>query len=159
MARISLTWKSGARCEPQSDNPRGDDLMRSWLGVVAAIALAGCSTPTSIPAERPTIQTYAENYQEIYQRVSTTAKRCFASKAGVYASATADASLFPEIGYGVVTLAVVRRGTDNYYLSVRIENQPTGSKITMISDNTAASQRYRELVSAWATGDQNCPPA
>jgi hypothetical protein len=29
----------------------------------------------------------------------------------------------------------------------------------MISDNTQASQRYRELVLAWASGDQNCPPA
>ena len=133
--------------------------MRSWLGVVAAIGLAGCSSTTSTPAEQPTVQTYAENYQEIYQRVSTTAKRCFASKAGVYASATADASLFTQLGYGEVTLAVVRRGSDNYFLSVRIENQPTGSKITMISDDTAASQRYRQLVSAWATGDQNCPPA
>jgi hypothetical protein len=133
--------------------------MRAWLGIVAAIALAGCSSTTSIPAERPTVQNYPENYQELYQRVSTTAKRCFATKAGIYASATADASLFADIGYGEVTLAVVRKGSDNYFLSVRIENQPTGSKITMISDNTAASQRYRELVSAWATGDQNCPPA
>ena len=133
--------------------------MRTWLGVVAAIALAGCASTTSIPDEKPTAQNYAENYQEIYQRVSTTAKRCFASKGGIYASSSVDASLFSDIGYGEVTLAVVRRGTDNYFLSVRIENQPTGSKITMISDDTAASQRYRQLVSAWATGDQNCPPA
>jgi len=131
--------------------------MRSWLGVIAAIALAGCSTATP-PPEKPTVQSYAENYQEIYQRVSTTAKRCFASKADIYVGATADASLFTDLGYGEVTLAVVRKGTDNYYLSIRIENQPTGSKITMISDNTPASQRYRKLVLAWATGDQNCPP-
>jgi hypothetical protein len=133
--------------------------MRAWLGVVAVIALAGCSSTPSIPAEKPTMQTYAENYQEIYQRVSTTAKRCFASKVGIYASTSADSSLFSEIGYGEVTLAVVGKGMDNYYLSVRIEKQPTGSKITMISDNTAASQRFRELASTWATGDQNCPPA
>jgi hypothetical protein len=135
-----------------------ENMMRAWFGVVAAIALAGCST-TPVPAEKPTVQTYAENYQEIYQRVSTTAKRCFASKAGVYASGTADAKLFTELGYAEVTLAVGGRGTDNYFLSIRIENQPTGSKITMISDNTQASQRYRELVLTWATGDQNCPPA
>jgi hypothetical protein len=49
------------------------------------------------------------------------------------------------------------RGSSNYYVSVRIEKQPTGSRLTMISDNMGASQRYRELVSAWVNGDQNCP--
>jgi hypothetical protein len=100
---------------------------------------------------------YAEDYQGLFQRVSTTAKRCFASKAGLYRPGAVDAQLFTEIGYGQLTLTVDGRGNDNYYVSVRIEKQPTGSKLTMISDNMVASQRYRELVSGWANGDQNCP--
>jgi hypothetical protein len=127
-----------------------------WFGVLAAITLVGCaSTPEE--ASKPTVQTYAEDYQGVFQRVSTTAKRCFASKAGVYRSGAVDADLFSELGYGQLTLNVTGKGGDNYYVSVRIEKQPTGSKLTMISDNMRASQRYRELVSGWANGDQNCP--
>jgi hypothetical protein len=129
----------------------------SWVGVLAAITLVGCASKPPEEANKPTVQTYAEDYQGLFQRVSTTAKRCFASKAGLYQSGAVDADLYSEIGYGQLTLTVNGRGGDNYYVSVRIEKQLTGSKLTMISDNMAASQRYRELVSGWVNGDQNCP--
>jgi hypothetical protein len=129
----------------------------SWFGVLAAFTLVGCASKPPEEAIKPTFQTYAEDYQGLFQRVSTTAKRCFASKAGLYRYGALDADLFTELGYGQLTLTVDGRGNGNYYVSVRIEKQPTGSKLTMISDNMAASQRYRELVSGWANGDQNCP--
>ena len=129
----------------------------SWLGVLAAITLVGCASKPPEEANKPTVQTYAEDYQDLFQRVSNTAKRCFASKAGLYQSGAVDSDIYSEIGYGQLTLTVKGRGGDNYYVSVRIEKQPTGSKLTMISDDMAASQRYRELVSGWANGDQNCP--
>jgi hypothetical protein len=125
----------------------------SWFGVLAAVTLVGCASKPPEEANKPTVQTYAEDYQGLFQRVSTTAKRCFASKAGLYRSGAVDADLYSEIGYGQLTLTV----NHNYFVSVRIEKQPTGSKLTMISDNMEASQRYRELVSGWANGDQNCP--
>jgi hypothetical protein len=127
----------------------------SWFCVLAAITLVGCASKPAEEAGKPTVQTYAEDYQGLFQRVSTTAKRCFASKAGLYQSGAVDADLYTEMGYGQLTLTV--NGRDNFYVSVRIEKQPTGSRLTMISDNMPASQRYRELVSGWANGDQNCP--
>ena len=128
-----------------------------WFGVLAAITLAGCASKPPEEANKPTVQTYAEDYQGLFQRVSTTAKRCFASKAGLYQSGAVDADLYSEMGYGQLTLTVNGRGGDSYYVSVRIEKQPTGSKLTMISENMAASQRFRELVLGWVNGDQNCP--
>ena len=133
--------------------------VQSWFGVLAAASLVGCASKPLEEASKPIVQAYAEDYQVLFQRVSATAKRCFASKAGLYRSGTVEADLYADIGYGQMTLAVNGLGSDNYYLSVRIERQPTGSKLTMISDNLGASQRYRELVSGWANGDQNCPPA
>ena len=56
--------------------------------------------PPPEEANKPTVQTYAEDYQGLFQRVSTTAKRCFASKAGLYRSGAVDADLYSEIGYG-----------------------------------------------------------
>ena len=129
----------------------------SWFGVLAAIALVGCASKPPAEANKPTVQTYAEDYQVLFQRVSATAKRCFASKAGIYRPGTVDADLYSDIGYGQLTLAVNGSGSYNYFVSVRIEKQPTGSRLTMISDNIEASQRYRELVLVWANGDQNCP--
>jgi hypothetical protein len=129
----------------------------SWFGVLAAITLVGCASKPLEEANKPTVQTYAEDYQGLFQRLSTASKRCFASKAGLYRSVAVDADLYSEIGYGQLTLTLNGRGSDNYYVSVRIEKQPTGSKLTIISDNMAASQRYREFVSGWANGDQNCP--
>ena len=124
----------------------------SWFGVLAAITLLGCASKPPEEANKPTVQTYAEDYQGLFQRVSTTAKRCFASKAGLYQSGAVDADLYSEIGYGQLTLTVNGRGGDSYYVSVRIEKQPTGSKLTMISENMAASQRFRELVLGWVNG-------
>jgi hypothetical protein len=132
------------------------------LGIVAVCAtllLAGCSsTPAELEAKAaPIVQTYPENYQEIYRRVSTTAKRCFAGNVGAYASFAVDSELYSELGYGELTLSLINMGTRNYYVSARVDKQPAGSKLTVRSGNTLASERYKTLLLAWAGGDQNCP--
>ncbi|SCB33772.1 hypothetical protein GA0061098_1006166 [Bradyrhizobium shewense] len=125
----------------------------------AVLLLAGCSsTPADLEAKAaPIVQTYSENYQEIYRRVSTTAKRCFAGNVGAYASFAVDSELYSELGYGELTLSLINMGTRNYYVSARVDKQPTGSKLTVRSGNTLASERYKTLLLGWAGGDQNCP--
>ncbi|MBR1362910.1 hypothetical protein [Bradyrhizobium ottawaense] len=132
-------------------------LCAAWS--VCALSLGACSsTPADLEAKTaPVVQTYSENYQEIYRRVSTTAKRCFAGNVGAYASFAVDSELYSELGYGETTLSLINLGTRNYYLSVRIEKQPAGSKLTVRSGNTLASERYKTLILGWAGGDQNCP--
>ena len=93
----------------------------SWFGVLATITLVGCASKPPEEAIKPTFQRYAEDYQGLFQRISTIAKRCFASKASLYRSGALDADLFTELGYGQLTLTVEGRGTGNYYVSVRIE--------------------------------------
>lgn len=128
------------------------------LGVCALSVAACSSTPADLEAKAPPIvQTYSENYQEIYRRVSTTAKRCFAANVGAYASFAVDSELYSELGYGELTLSLINLGTRNYYLSVRVDKQPKGSKLTVRSGNTLASERYKTLILGWAGGDQNCP--
>src|SRR3977135_640188 len=78
----------------------------SWFGILAAITLVGCASKPPEEANKPTVQTYAEDYRGLFQRVSTTAKRCFASKAGLYRSGAVDADLYSEIGYGQLSLTV-----------------------------------------------------
>src|SRR5260370_12105986 len=97
----------------------------SWFGILAAITLVGCASKPPEEANKPTVQTYAEDYQGLFQRVSTTAKRCFASKAGLYRSGAVDADLYAEIGYGQLSLTVNGSCSSNYYVSCRIRKQPT----------------------------------
>lgn len=131
----------------------------STSAFVLLLLLAGCSTtPADLEAKTvPATQTYAENYQEIYRRVATTAKRCFSANMGAYASMAVDSEIYSELGYGEITLSLINMGTRNYYLMVRVEKQPAGSRLTVRSGNTLASERYRDLVLRWAGGDQNCP--
>jgi hypothetical protein len=68
-----------------------------------------------------------------------------------------DADLYSELGYGDVTVSLIDMGVRNYYLSVHIEKQPAGSKLTARSGNTLAANRYIERVEAWANGDDTCP--
>src|SRR5258707_9718615 len=111
----------------------------SWFGVLAAVTLVGCASKPPEEANKPTVQTYAEDYQGLFQRVSTTAKRCFASKAGLYRSGAVDADLYTEIGYGQFTLMVKSVGNDNHYVSVRTEIHPTASNYTITSVISFAS--------------------
>ena len=107
----------------------GRSFAHSWFGVLAAITLIGCASKPPEEANKPIVQMYAQDYQGLYQRVSTTAKRYFASKAGLYRSGAVDADLYSDIGYGQLTLAVNGTGSYNYFVSVRIEKQPTGSSL------------------------------
>ncbi|MGL3107123.1 hypothetical protein [Bradyrhizobium sp. BR 1432] len=66
-------------------------------------ATVSTGTPDLEAKAAPIVQTYSENYQEIYRRVSTTAKRCFAGNVGAYASFAVDSELYSELGYGELT--------------------------------------------------------
>ncbi len=127
--------------------------------IALALACAGCSsTPADLESKStPTIQNYTENYQEIYRRVSTTAKRCFAGNVGAMASIAVDTELYPDLGYGEVSLSLINYGTRNYYLTVKAMKQSSGSMLIIRSGNTLAADRYRTLVLGWAGGDQDCP--
>lgn len=135
----------------------GDTSMRFLIGAAMALVLAGCSsTPADLEAKAaPTIQAYPENYQEIYRRVSTTAKRCWAEPINAQAQMAVDAELYPDLGYGEVTLSLINWGTRNYYVSTKIERAMAGSKMTLRSGNSIDETRAK-LVQQWAAGSAEC---
>jgi hypothetical protein len=125
----------------------------------AALLLAGCSsTPADLEAKTtPIIQTYPDNYQEIYRRISTTAKRCVSAITGSHSAYAVDADLYSELGYGEITASLISYGARNYYWSARVERAGTGAKLTVRSANSLASERTAQTILNWANGDQNCP--
>lgn len=127
------------------------------LAPIAAL-LVGCSTtPADLEAKStPTIIAFTENYQEIYRRTSGLAKRCIASSMGPYASMAVDADLFPDLGYGEITVSLINWGVRNYYVSSRIEKTPTGSKLIVRAGNTLGAEQMVQRMQRWAGGDQEC---
>jgi hypothetical protein len=126
--------------------------------MLAAVGIAGCSTkPTDLAAKtKAEVHTYSENYQEIYRRVASTAKRCQSGNVNAYASYDVDAELYSELGYGEVSMSLVNVGTRNYFWTAKIEKAGTGSKLTVNSGNTLASGSNQKSVVRWASGDENC---
>jgi len=128
------------------------------LAVPLGLALSACSsTPQDLETKSaPTVQTYTENYQGIFRRVSTTAKRCEAGNINATASMAVDAQLYSELGYGEISRSLINYGARNYYWNAKIERSGTGSKMTVTAGNTINNQSMINNVARWAAGDQNC---
>lgn len=132
--------------------------LAALLSILAV--LASCSS-TSGDLERKTqstakTATFAENYQEIYRRVSNSAKNCSSGNINAYASYEIDAQLYNELGYGEVTLSLSNLGTRNYYWKAKIEKQDTGTKVTVHAGNTLNAKQLSSNVLRWAGGDEAC---
>jgi hypothetical protein len=132
--------------------------MRLLAIIATVVSLSGCSTsPADLEAKTaPIVQSYPDNYQEIYRRVSTTAKRCIAGNMTGYASMAVDSELYSELGYGEVTVSLINMGIRNYYIASRIEKIGNGSRITIRSGNTLASSTNTNAFLRWAANDQSC---
>lgn len=132
-----------------------------FAAAFASLLLAGCSsTPSDLESKAaPAVQTYTENYQEIFRRVSTTAKRCEAGNVNATASMAVDAQLYSELGYGEISRSLINYGARNYYWTAKIERAGTGSKMTITAGNTINNQSMINNVIRWASGDQNCTAA
>ncbi|WP_441255754.1 hypothetical protein [Tardiphaga sp. 285_C5_N1_2] len=135
----------------------GDKVRRVLLSLLMLV-LAGCSTtPADLDAKvAPTVQTYSENYQEIYRRVSSTAKRCLAGNVSAYASMAVDAELYPDLGYAELSVSMINWGVRNYYVTARIEKMATGSRMTVRAGNSIGQNQWLYSVIKWAGGDQDC---
>lgn len=132
------------------------------LALPIVFALFGCSTsPTDLESKvEPRSQIFAENYQEIYRRVSTTAKRCMAGNMSATASMAVDAELYSELGKGEITVSLINIGIRNYYVSAKVERlDQKQSKMTVSAGNTLGAQRATDLFFEWASSgaNHNCP--
>ena len=132
--------------------------MRFVLITAIGGVLAACSsTPADLEAKAPPIvETYSENYQEIYRRVSSTAKRCLAGNVNAYASMAVDSELYSELGYAEISLSLINVGTRNYYWTAKIEKVDRSARMTVRAGNTLAKDNLIESALRWARGDTNC---
>jgi hypothetical protein len=133
--------------------------LKKAILIGALAALAGCSTSSqaledSKSAAR-TEKNFSENYQEVFRRLTDTAKRC-QSTAGA-AAFTVDAQLYNELGYGEISMSMVSAlYPRNYYWKAKVAKTGSGSKVSVVSGNTLAQSSMANLVIRWAEGGTNC---
>lgn len=130
----------------------------TWLTLASTLSVLACSTtPDSLSAiSEPTTRAFKENYQEIYRRTSTTARRCIASNLGPYASLVVDADLYPDLGYGEINVSLINVGVRNYYASSKIERDGLGTKMVVRSGNQLRSDLMTLNLFRWASGNEDC---
>lgn len=75
---------------------------------------------------------------------------------GAYASMAVDTELYPDLGYGEVTVSLIDMGVRNYYLSARIEKANNGALLIVHSGNTLGSEAATGNLLRWASGDDGC---
>lgn len=130
------------------------------LPVVVAVLFSGCSsTPEELEkseAAARSTKAYTENYQEIYRRISSSAKRCRATNSGRRTSFEVDAELYNELGFGEVTLSLANWGTRNYYWKAKVEKRGSGSLVSAVSGNTMMNGVELKHIFAWADGNSDC---
>lgn len=135
-------------------------MLKKSIALPIALIVAGCST-TSADLEKKTaatakVQTFTDNYQEIYRRIITTAKNCQAGNVSAYASYDVEGQLYNELGYGEITLSLTNLGTKNYFWKAKVEKQEAGAKITVNAGNTLNAGQQSNNVLRWAAGDTGC---
>jgi hypothetical protein len=97
-------------------------------------------------------QNYANNYEEVYQRVVDTAKRCVASSATPALTMAVEADLHKELGFGEVRFVAIGMVYSNYYVSAKIERVGSGSRISLRTAYPTIGKR----VFRWAGGAREC---
>ena len=135
-------------------------MLKQSIALSVALIAAGCSS-TSADLEKKTaatakVQTFSENYQEIYRRIHTTAKNCQSGNISAYASYDVEGQLYNELGYGEITLSMTNLGAKNYYWKAKVEKQETGAKLTVNAGNTLNAGQLSGNIFRWAGGDEKC---
>ncbi|KRA63129.1 hypothetical protein [Rhizobium sp. Root651] len=135
-------------------------MLKQSIALSVALIAAGCSS-TSADLEKKTaatakVQTFSENYQEIYRRILTTAKNCQAGNVNAYASYDVEGQLYNELGYGEITLSMTNVGTKNYFWKAKVEKQDAGARLTVNAGNSLNAGQQSKNVLRWAAGDTGC---
>jgi hypothetical protein len=133
-------------------------LTAGWISAALLVLLAGCSTtPEALEAKSDSAsRNYAANYQEVYQRLAGTARRCFAGPGTPALSMAVEAALHKELGFGEVRFVAIGLAYSNYFVSAKIEKMSPGSRISVKVNNPMIGERLSKMVFRWADGDQEC---
>lgn len=134
--------------------------MYRLVSMIAAVALAGCSTTTAdlerSASTKSGTTSYAENYQEIFRRVHDTAGQCLSGSVLFNSSTEVVGQLYSELGYGEITYSLTNVGVKNYYFKVKIEKVGTGATMAVFSGNTINNAGQLEKLVSWANGNTAC---
>ena len=99
---------------------------------------------------------YKDNYQEIFRRVSNSAKRCYEGDfIIVHGRINVNAQLYNELAYGEVHKYMEHALFPAHYFTAKIEKDENGTRVT-IKANKNLEQAYEGKIDGWARGSTGC---
>lgn len=124
--------------------------------VILCAALSACAGSSKSLTDRttPIVHSYTENYQTIFDRVSSTAKQCWPAT-GIISSQHVEIDLYPTLDYGQISMVFGDTGMNTYVFTAKIAKTDTGSTMTIHSQGGAKPYLVKDAI-RWASGDLTC---
>jgi hypothetical protein len=135
--------------------------MRLAAGLMLSAAiLTGCSaTPESLQSE-PEVdsKTFAASYDVVFNRVLSAATACFTVHNSPGSYMVPSGELHRDRAYADFRLAAGSVGFENYFLSAKIEQSGSGSRVTTKANNPLIARGLSSMLMGWAGGGTICKP-
>jgi len=141
-------------------------VLAATIVIVSSALLAGCALSTQSLESEPNAesQNFPDNYEVVYQRLSTTGERCYprghdGGNAGnrLAGSIESQGEIHRESGFADFRLVTSSLGVKtNYFLLARIEKAGSGSRVTTKVSNPITGSGLSKIIFRWASGDPTC---
>ena len=141
-------------------------VLPAMIAVGSVMLLAGCSLSREglESHDDAASQMFSESYEEIYQRLSVMGEKCYPrghdqGNAGnrLAGSIESEGELHKDRGFADFRLVTSSWSVrTNYFLSAKIENAGSGSRVTTKANNPLIAGGLSKIIFRWAGGDQNC---
>lgn len=137
-------------------------MIKTFRRAIAGIVLTACGGCATSVAEFESanpqlVESMAENYEVIYERVYRMARRCYVTSS-LTASNEVEAQLFPQLGYGELLFTFINMGMKDPVSRVRVDRIDTGSRVSItttgVFEGVQADRRKKLL--GWARGSEAC---
>ena len=136
------------------------NLSRTAGATIVVAALSACALPTAqdIETTKPQLTfSVKENYQTVFRRLSLKVKECQHSPRIGWETSS---ELFPDLGYGEITLYVPADLLNKYspIYRLRVVRDANTAKVqgTFTARNGNPREKQLELIRYWAEGGTKC---
>ena len=126
------------------------------LSVISILFLNACSTNVESLKSKATPLTFFvnENYQLVYRRVAQK-QQCAEGWAGAFATFNVNSQLYPDLGFGEISLRLTNMGTNNFYTYTEIKKENDGARVVIYSGNQVNSSDVAKEIASVAKGERS----
>lgn len=122
--------------------------------LVLPVAILACSTQSQMDAAK-VLRTSRidQNYQAVFASLNKGARTCYA----IGGTFTVDGQLMPDLGYGIVWVAVTAGLQPSPIIEAKVLKDGNGAKVESKTTAVAGREGYMNWIDYWAKGGTRCP--